>query len=204
MKHTDAVWRTLVDNALAGRREWSSAAELAWEAGVGQQLAYKALTKPSEIGAVTRHRPPAGGFSVTDPERVLMLFSASRTLREARMTTLEAAQQLTEDLAEYGIGGTRAAVHHLGGQNTIADHAPAIVYAPTGTDVAGLPEGKGALVVSIDSATLRGWSDGYASPAQTYADLFAQAGWQASEFRRALWRMWFSTDDWSRAEVVDG
>jgi hypothetical protein len=204
MKHTNAVWRTLVDHALAGRREWSSAAELAWEAGVGQHLTYKALSKPSEIGAVTRHRPPIGGFSVTDPERVLMLFAASRTLREARMTTLEAAQQLTENLAEYGIGGTRAAVHHLGGRNTIADHAPAIVYAPVGTDVALLPEGQGALVVSIDATTLRGWSDGYTSPAQTYADLFAQAGWQASEFRRALWRKWFDTDDWSQAESVDG
>lgn len=204
MKQTDAVWRTLVDNALADRREWTSAAELAWRAGVGEKLTYKALVKPIEIGAVIRHRPPAGGFSVTDPERVLALFAASRTLRDARRTTLEAAQRLTDSIAEYAISGTRAAVHHLGGRNTIADHAPAIIYTPLETELSELPDGSGALVFTIEAATLREWEAGYASPAQTYADLFAQAGWQASEFRRALWRRWFSTDDWSRAEESDG
>ncbi len=204
MKQTDAVWRTLVDHALDGHREWPSTAELAWEAGVGQQLAYKALTKPIEIGAVTRHRPPAGGFSVTDPERVLTLFAVSRSLRGATVTTLDAAQKLTVDAAAYAVGGTRAAVHHLDGRNTIADHGSAIVYVPTGSDLTHLPDGDSALVFTIDTSTLETWGDGYTSRAQTYADLFAQAGWQASEFRRALWRRWFSTDDWSRAEVADG
>jgi hypothetical protein len=200
VKQTDAVWRTLADAALAGQREWSSAADLAWKAGVGEKLAYKALTKPTEIGAVTRHRPPVGGFSTTDPERVLTLLAANRTLRGARHTTLDAAQQLATTLADYAIGGTRAAVHHLGGRNTVADHAAAILYTPSDTDTSALPEGEGALVFTVDEATLRGWDDGYTSPAQTYADLFAQSGWQASEFRRQLWRTWFGTDDWSRAE----
>lgn len=204
MKQIDAVWRTLVDHALNGRREWPSTADLAWQARVGQQLAYKALTKPIEIGAVTRHRPPAGGFSVTDPERVLTLFAVSRTLRGATTTTVEAAHQLTARVAEYAVGGTRAAVHHLDGRNTIADHGSAIVYVPTGTDLAHLADGDGALVFTIDSATLEAWGDGYTSRAQTYADLFAQAGWQASEFRRALWRRWFSVDDWSQSESVNG
>jgi len=67
MKQTDAVWRTLADHALHGRREWPSTAELAWEAGVGQQLAYKALSKPvddrrgdpssSANGGLQRDRP---------------------------------------------------------------------------------------------------------------------------------------------------
>lgn len=204
MKQTDAVWRTLADHALAGQREWTSAADLAWKAGVGEKLTYKALAKPIEIGAVTRHRPPVGGFSVTDPERVLTLFAVSRSLREAQRTTLSAAQDLTDTVTDYAIGGTRAAVHHLGGRNTVADHAPAIVYLPTDTDLTTLPAGEGALVVTVDPIVLRAWVDGYASPAQTYADLFAQAGWQASEFRRALWRSWFATDDWSRAEGANG
>lgn len=203
MKQTDAVWRTLADHALAGQREWGSAADLAWKAGVGEKITYKALAKPIEIGAVTRHRRPLGGFSVTDPERVLALFAASRTLRDARQTTLDAAQALSATLTDYALGGTRAAVHHLGGRNTVADHATALIYAPIDTDVAGLPDGEGALIMTIDVTTLRSWDDGYTSPAQTYADLFAQAGWQASEFRRTLWRTWFSTDDWSRAENTD-
>ncbi len=204
MKQTDAVWRTLADHALHGRREWPSTAELAWEAGVGQQLAYKALSKPVEIGAVTRHRPPTGGFSVTDPERVLTLFAVSRSLRGATSTTLDAAHQLTERVAEYAVGGTRAAVHHLDGRNTIADHGSAMLYVPTGNDLTQLPNGDSALVFTIDTATLETWGDGYTSRAQTYADLFAQAGWQASEFRRALWRRWFSVDDWASRESADG
>ncbi|MGV3733725.1 MAG: hypothetical protein ACO1N6_10045 [Microcella sp.] len=204
MKQTDAVWRTLVDHALDGRREWPSTAELAWHAGVGQQLAYKALARPIEIGAVTRHRPPAGGFSVTDTERVLTLFAVSRTLREATATTLEAAHELTERVAHYAVGGTRAAVHHLDKRNTIADHGAAILYVPTGSDLTHLPDGDSALVSTIDIPTLEVWGDGYTSRAQTYADLFAQPGWQASEFRRALWRRWFSVDDWSRGETASG
>lgn len=51
-----------------------------------------------------------------------------------------------------------------------------------------------------DARDLRAWADGYTSKAQTYADLFTQPGWQASEFRRALWRAWFAVDDWARAE----
>ncbi|MBB5618207.1 hypothetical protein [Microcella frigidaquae] len=141
---------------------------------------------------------------MTDPERVLTLFAVSRTLREATATTLEAAHELTERVAHYAVGGTRAAVHHLDGRNTIADHGAAILYVPTGSDLTLLPEGDGALVFTVDETTLEAWGDGYTSRGQTYADLFAQPGWQASEFRRALWRRWFSVDDWSRAESVNG
>lgn len=202
MRETDAVWRRLVDAALEGHREWKNTGDLAWEASVGEKIAYKALTRPVEIGAVTRHA--RGGFSVTDPERVLMLLAAARSLRDARHTHLEDAQALASSAPSYAIGGTRAAVTFLGGRNSIADHAPAILYVPSSIELNALPRGESALVITTDLRTLESWRSGYTSAAQTYADLFAQPGWQASEFRRALWRKWFSVDDWARAEVVDG
>ncbi|HTO00069.1 MAG TPA: hypothetical protein VL068_05280, partial [Microthrixaceae bacterium] len=200
MQKTDVVLRTLVDAALTERRSWDRVADLAWEAGVGDKLAFKALGRPASIGAIVRH--PGGGFSVTDPERLLAVLSARRTLTAACHTTFDAAQSLLSVVAEYAIGGTRAAAYHLGGPNAIADHAPAIVYVSEGTDLGGLPPGDGALVMTADARELRSWADGYTSKAQTYADLFAQPGWQASEFRRALWREWFTVDDWSRSEML--
>lgn len=199
MRATDAVWRTLADHALRGERHWKNTGDLAWAAGVGDKLAYKALQRPTGIGAVTRH--PGGGFSVTDAERVLTLFAAARSLAGARATTFEAARDALLHAPVYALGGTRAAAHHLGGRNTIADHAPAIVYLPASVPLSALPPGDGALVLTADDHALAMWADGFTSPAQTYADLFAQAGWQSSEFRRALWHTWFSVDDWARAEA---
>lgn len=198
MRDTDAVWRTLADAALGGRREWKNVADLAWEAGVGEKLAYKALLRPAEIGAVTKHS--GGGFSVTDPERVLTLFAAARSLRAAKRTSVVATQYLLSNTLSYCIGGTRAVAHFLGDGLAIADHAPAIVYVPENTPLDHLPPGDDSLVLTLDTRTLELWRDGFTSPAQTYADLFAQSGWQASEFRRALWRTWFEVDDWSKAE----
>lgn len=198
MRDTDAVWRTLADAALAGRRQWKNVGDLAWEAGVGEKLAYKALARPASIGAVERY--PRGGFSTVDPERVMNLLAAARSLGDARRTRLEDAQSLLDRVDAYALGGTRAAFHHLGGETMPADHAGAIVYVPQGADISGLPDGDGALVIAASDHTLSAWREGFTSPSQTYADLFAQPGWQASEFRRALWRKWFTVDDWSRAE----
>ena len=202
MRETDAVWRTLADAALQGNREWKNTADLAWAAGVGDKIAYKAMQRPTSIGAVARH--PAGGFSVTDPERIVTMLAAARSLSTARHTTLDAVQKLMTGADLYAIGGTRAAAHHLGGRNTIADHARAIVYFPIDIDLADLPADDEAIAVTIDRHTLESWRDGFTSAAQTYADLFAQPGWQASEFRRALWRRWFSVDDWAIAEASRG
>jgi hypothetical protein len=198
MRATDAVWRTLADAALSGRREWKNTGDLAWEAGVGEKLAYKAMLRPAAIGAVTRY--PGGGFSVTDPERIVTLLAAARSLAGAQRTTFAAAQSLLAVAPEYAIGGTRAAAHHLGGRNVIADHGPAILYVPAAFNLGDLPPGEKALIFGTDRHMLSAWQDGFTSPAQTYADLFAQPGWRSSEFRRALWRAWFSVDDWARAE----
>lgn len=202
MLETDVVLRALADAALDGRRSWATVGDFAWEASVGEKLAYKALGRPVSIGAVTKH--PGGGLSVTDPERVLALLSARRSLSTARRTTFAAAQALTTDARAYAIGGTRAAAHYLGGVNTVADHAPAVLYVPEGSTLHDLPAGESALVLVADDRALRSWINGFTSKAQTYADLFAQPGWQASEFRRALWKRWFSVDDWARAEAVGG
>lgn len=198
MQATDLVYRTLVDAALDKQRSWKNVGDLAWAAGVGEKLAYKALGRPTSIGAVTRHS--GSGFSVTDPERVLMLLATRRSLKAAKATTFYAAQSILADVSAYAIGGTRAAARHLGGTNTVADHAPALLYVQDDTELERLPAGGGALVLTIDARSLQAWTDGYSSRAQTYADLFAQPGWQASEFRRALWREWFAVDDWARAE----
>ncbi len=200
MQETDVVLRTLVDAALTGRRQWATVMDLAQEARVGDKLAYKALGRPTSIGALTKH--PGGGFSVTDPERLLTILAVRRSLNPARSTSLDGAQSLLANLSEYAIGGTRAASRHLGGPNTIADHGPAIVYVPENVEVDGLPDGEGALVMAADERALRSWPDGFTSKAQTYADLFAQPGWLASEFRRALWREWFAVDDWSQGEAI--
>lgn len=199
MQQTDLVYRTLVDKALDGRRSWRSVAGVAQEAGVGEKLAYKALTRLTTIGAVTRHS--GGGFSVTDPERVLAIAAARHSLADGRSTTLPAAQGLVDRVGAYAVSGTRAAVHHLGGSNSIADHGPGIVYIPDDVELDVLTRGHDVLVITADVRSLRTWPDGYASKAQTYMDLFAQPGWQASEFRRALWKAWFSVDDWARAEA---
>ena len=200
MQETEVVLRALVDAALDGRRAWKNVPDFAWQAGVGDKLAYKALLRPTEIGAVTKHS--GGGFSVSDPERLLMLFAARRSLAAATHTTFAAAQACIAGASEYAIGGTRAATHHLGGRNTIADHAPAIVYVSEDVSPSDLPSGDGAIVLLADARSLRAWGDGYTGKAQAYADLFAQPGWQASEFRRALWRAWFAVDDWAQVEAV--
>lgn len=201
MKKTEIVWRVLVDEALDGHRRWANAADLAWQAGCHPQLAYKALRRPIEIGAVTKQ--PGGGFSVVDPERVLMLLAAQRKLVGSGVaTSIEAAERLIRDISFYAVGGSRAAVHHLGGANTVSDHARALLYVPDDTDPGTLPPGDSALVLLADERSLRSWKDGYTSVAQTCADLFAQPGWQASEFRRALWRELFAVDDWSRVEAT--
>lgn len=56
------------------------------------------------------------------------------------------------------------------------------------------------LLMPLDVVAQRQWRTGFTSWTQTYADLFASPGWQASEFRRAMNRERFATDDWARIE----
>ncbi|WP_314506027.1 hypothetical protein [uncultured Microbacterium sp.] len=116
------------------------------------------------------------------------------------MTTLNAVQSLTNKRpSAVAFGGMDAAVQWLGGVNTIADRGVRLIYADT--DAAqGLAEGDEVRVVSPDLVAARAWRHGFASVAQTYADLFAMPGWQASEFRVALQSRLFNRADWEQPE----
>lgn len=198
MKTNELVWRTLADAALAGRREWPDLGALAAAVDAPVSSTHQALGRLVDIGAVqTRRR---GGVIVISPEKVVLTMAANRNLIRdtVAMTTLNAAQSLTnEHPSAVAFGGTDAAVHWLGGVNTIADKGVRLIYADT--DVAqGLAEGDEVRVVSRDRVAARAWRDGFSSVAQTYADLFAMPGWQASEFRVALHSRLFDRADWEQ------
>jgi hypothetical protein len=206
MKQSEIVLRVLADAALHDDRRWDNLADLAFAASCSVSLTDKVIRRLARIGAVRRYG--AGGWSVLDPERVTTVLAVERNLqRDAwATTTLEAAREFASGAADYAIGGADAAVVHLGGRNTIADIGHRIVYVSFGNDDPEadrrtLPPGDEATIVPMDAPASRTW-DGYTSPAQTYADLFSQPGWQASEFRRAMWRQYFGDDDWARGEVA--
>ncbi|MDP3972449.1 MAG: hypothetical protein Q8P61_06035 [Candidatus Nanopelagicales bacterium] len=201
MKIVDLVRRTLADAALVGNRRWASQGDIAFAARCSVAAVYQATRHLSEIGAI--HKYGQGGLSVTDPERVVTTLAASRTLRRDVLasTSLDGAQHLISTCDAYALGGTDAALHHLGGPNTVADKGQRLIYVPPGTGLDELPDGSDVLVLPLDAPAARDWKDGFSSPAQTFADLFALPGWQATEFRRALWRKLFAVDDWSNAEV---
>ena len=71
-----------------------------------------------------------------------------------------------------------------------------------GPDVTPLPAVVPPVVVVLVTHDAGPWFEETLESlaAQTYADLFAQPGWQASEFRRALWRKHFDVDDWSQRD----
>lgn len=50
----------------------------------------------------------------------------------------------------------------------------------------------------MDERAAKTWT-GYSSVAQTYADLFATPGWQASEFRKALRDRFVRDREWEQA-----
>jgi hypothetical protein len=200
----EIVRRTLADSALRGERRWANLADIAFAAQCSVPAVYKSTRHLVDIGAIQKHG--RGGLSILDPERVTNVLAAERDLRADTLTTTtrEAAQELVAGLEIYAVGGSSAAVHHLGGRNNVADLGKRIVYVPATTSISKLPSGDEIALVIMDEVAQHTWRDGYSSLAQTYADLFAQPGWQASEFRRALWRHLFEIDDWSRAENEHG
>jgi hypothetical protein len=204
MKQTAIALRVIADAALRNNRRWDNLADLAFAASCSVSLADKVIRRLDRIGAVRRYG--AGGWSVLDPERVTTILAVERNLHSDTWatTTMEAAREFAAGATDYALGGEDAAVMHLGGRNTIADIRHRIIYVWFGGDDPEaqrrtLPRGDEATIVPMDAPASRVW-DGYTSPAQTYADLFSQPGWQASEFRRAMWRHYFGEDDWARGE----
>lgn len=193
----EVVWRTLADEALDGRRSWPTTRALAVHAQVGEPAAVHALRRLVAVGVVQRHAP--SGFAVVDPERLLVSLAVRHHLSPRRVVSRDAARELVESDGRCVLGGSWAAVHHLGGVNTVASHADWVVYVPDGVGVDVPDGGVGAGLFTADPRWLAGSSDGFVSRAVAFTDLFNIPGWQASEFRRALWRVWFEDLYWDAA-----
>lgn len=204
MKLNERIWRTLADAALDGRRQWPDVNAVADAADVTAGNAHHALKRLVDIGAVrVRYR---AGVTVQSPEKILIQLSAYRNLvaDTVAMTTVEAVNRLlSQSPGSAALGGTDAAIHWLGGVNTVADRGLRLVYVDWDEEF-DLPEGHEVRVVFRDSVARRVWRSGYTSKAQTYADLFALPGWQASEFRAALHRLFFAEADWDQKAVTHG
>jgi hypothetical protein len=199
MKNVEIVWRTLADAALEGQRDWNRIGDIADAASVAPSTTHQALGRLVDIGAV---RPNSRrGYTVVSPEKLLEAFAAHRNLRADTMvsTTLPAAQELLDDEElDYALSGSSAAVHYLGGRNTISDLGRRIVYTNRPLSQADFPGGDEVIILAEDPLAARTWKSGYASLAQTYADLWASPGWQAAEFTRALKAKLFSDADWEQ------
>ena len=203
MKGNELVWRSLADRALDGERSWSNVGDLAYDAGVPAATAYLALARLESNGTVDRYR--AGGFSVVSIEKLLTMLCAWRNLDRDTMTKTSRASIepfLNSARGPYALGGPDAANAHLGG-HAVSSFSEHIVYLP-GTDEMRAelerlrPEPEGEVrVLAMDKRAAKTW-DGYSSPAQTYADLFATAGWQASEFRTALRERFVRAREWDQ------
>lgn len=203
MKGNELVWRSLADHALNGERTWSNVGDLAYDAGVPATTAYLALERLQVNGTVERYRP--GGFSVVSIEKLLTMLCAWRnldrdTIIRTTRTTIEPF--LNSARGPYALGGPDAANNLLGGHAVSGFHEH-IVYLPgTGEVRAELvqltPELEGDVrVLAMDKRAMRMWN-GYSSLAQTYADLFATPGWQASEFRNALRERFVRAREWDQ------
>ena len=135
------------------------------------------------------------------PEKLLEAFAAHRNLRTDTIvsTTLPAAQAFLDNVeVDYALSSSSAAVHYLGGRNTVSDLGRRIVYTTRPLSHDDFPEGDEVIILAEDPLAARTWKSGYASLAQTYADLWASPGWQAAEFTRALKAKLFADADWEQ------
>lgn len=207
MKKNERVWRELVDAAVIdNQRRWANVDDIAFRAGVSAPTAFYALRRLVEIGAITQHH---AGFTVVNPEKVLTLLCAARSFRADALAVIPMSAERLDGLRkEWGrgliAGGATAAIELLGGGNTVSDYSDWLLYlrdeadAPRLQDAIGREQSgqtvseSGAIVsvtfVLADPRAAREWSN-HTSFAQTYADLFATPGWQATQFRRALKRI---------------
>jgi hypothetical protein len=202
MKGNELVWRALADAALRGERRWQNAGDLAHAAGVPSSSAYFALTRLEEIGAIARY--PRGGFSVVSIEKVVTVLCAWRNLNRdtLAMTTIQAISPLLDtSRGPYALGGPDAANSLLGGVH-VADFHEHLVYLSPKADLNDLPDGDEVRVLAMDKRAIREWA-GYSSLAQTYADLFATAGWAASEYRYALRDRYMKDREWDQESIDD-
>lgn len=198
VKGNELVWRVLADRAIEGKRTWANVADLAFEAGVPSTTAYLALERLEGNGTIDRYK--RGGLAVVSVDKALTMLCAWRNLARDTVawTTRDAISPfLDSSRGPYALGGPDAANAHLGGR-AIADFREHLVYLPAAVDLSGLPESDEVRVLAMDERAMKTW-DGYSSVAQTYADLFATPGWQASEFRTALRERFLPSREWDQA-----
>ena len=215
MKKNELVWRELIDAAvMQQQRRWDNVEDLAFRAGVAPATAAYALRRLIEIGAIQQHH---AGFTVVNPGKVLTLACAARSIvNDARATLTLGAQdlrRLLDSSPPRGIilGGAAAAVELLGGANTVSDYSEHVLYLRDDqteraidrellrmdvTRHMGRDRGNVTLLLA-DPRAARTWME-YTPFAQTYADLFATPGWQASEFRLALDAKFLGHRDWDQ------
>ncbi|WP_292730301.1 hypothetical protein [Microbacterium sp. UBA837] len=196
MKGNELVWRALADRALEGQRTWQNVADLAYDAGVPITTAYLALERLEGNGTVDRY---SRGLAVVSVDKLLTMLCAWRNLERDTLawTTRDGIGPLLDsNNGPYALGGPDAANALLNGR-AVADFREHLVYLPASVDLTGLPEGKEVRVLSMDKRAAKTWS-GYSSLAQTYADLFATPGWQASEFRKALRDSFIREREWDQ------
>jgi hypothetical protein len=98
----------------------------------------------------------------------------------------------------YALSGTSAAVHHLGGQNTVADLGQRLLYKTHDIFQRDFPESDEVIILKQDPLAARTWRSGHASLAQTFEDLWASPGWQSAEFLRAPKTKLFAQADWEQ------
>lgn len=219
MKKNELVWRELVDAAITREeRRWENVDDLAFRAGVATATASYALRRLVEIGAVQQHH---AGFTVVNPEKVLTLLCAARSVMSDALAvvTIDAQDLVRLHAAAEGrliAGGSAAAVELLGGVNTVSDYSEWMYYVrddEVADMVTGMLDQIGAqrhtgygrnrgnvTFLRADPRSARNWRR-HTSFAQTYADLFATPGWQASEFRLALGEKYLRKRDWDEVEA---
>jgi hypothetical protein len=156
-----------------------------------------ATKKLSEIGAIKPLR--GGGISVVNPDKIATVLCAWRNLQKDTIvwTTRQAFEAEVESGLHHALGGPDAAIHWLGGENKVANFSKSTAYVnrEQAREV-NWPEGEDVLLLEMDSRAELDW-DGFSTIAQTYADLFATPGWQATEFRLALADSFLAWESWS-------
>lgn len=216
VKKTELVWRELVEAAIVGgQRRWENIDDLAFRAGVVPTTTNYALQRLVEIGAVRRHH---AGFTLVNPDKALTLLCAARSIANdivwaGQMQESEFRFVLSSLDERAVLGGAEAATELLGGRNTVADISEHLVYLRDadslqwiaknvpGEEFGGTSADAASSVrvtfLMADPRAARWW--GRNTPfAQTYADLFATPGWQASEFRLALGDRFLRVRDWDQ------
>lgn len=196
MKGNELVWRTLLDDAVVGKRRWQSLADLAFASGVPLTTTHLATRKLVEVGSL---RPIGGsGLAVINVFKLATIFMANRSIGRDVLgkTSRNSLAEFEQNGHRVVLGGPDAAVHHLGGENLVAGFSESIAYIePASLEKLELkPDGE-ISVLPLDKRAALEW-DKFASVAQTLADLFASPGWQAAEFFDVMFGKFVPERDW--------